>query len=294
MRNFRPPPRPLTSKWSMEVEDPEVGPVRLTGRLLSRSEESLLVVLHGLGGSVDSGYMALALAAAERAGQSCLLLNCRGADRSGADFYHSGLTADIAAALQSPELSGIKTIDLLGYSIGGHIALRYACGEVDARLRRVAAVGSPLDLRAAADDFDAAGLSVYRSHVLDALKEIYTAAYQRRPQGIPPHLARSIGRIRTWDEKIIAPRFGFDSADHYYRTQSAGPVLSQLKVETIYVGASHDPMISAHAVRPFLDHPLLHTVWEGGAGHLGFRSDFDLGQDAPRGLESQLLAWLSR
>lgn len=293
-RSLRPVPRPATTAWSVELEDPEVGPVTLTGRLLSRSEESVLVVLHGLGGSVESGYMALALRAAEQAGRSCLLLNCRGADRSGADFYHSGLTADIEAALTGPALAAAKTIDILGYSIGGHIALRYACGQVDARVRRVAAVGTPLDLRAAADDMDASGLSVYRSHVLDALKEIYTAAYQRRPQGISPLVAREIKRFRTWDEQIIAPRFGFDGADHYYRTQSVGPLLGELKVETIYVGASHDPMIAAGAVRPFLEQPRLHAVWDGGAGHLGFRSDFDLGLDAPLGLESQVLAWLSR
>lgn len=293
-RSFRPLPRPETEAWSAELQDADVGPVRLTGRLMRRSSERALIVLHGLGGSVESGYMALALSAAEAAGISCLLLNCRGADRSGADFYHSGLTADIEAALRSPQLSQMRTIDLFGYSIGGHIALRYACSPTDDRVRRVAAVGAPLDLRAAADDFDAPGFNVYRSHVLDSLKEIYTAAYQRRPQGMSPDKARQIGKIRDWDQHVIAPRFGFESADHYYETQSTGPRLAQLELDTIYVGASYDPMVNASAVQPYLGHERMTAVWEQGAGHLGFGADFDLGFPGPRGLEPQVLSWLSR
>jgi predicted alpha/beta-fold hydrolase len=204
------------------------------------------------------------------------------------------LTADIEAALKSPELREARTIDLFGYSIGGHIALRYACAPTDSRVRRVAAVGSPVDLRAAADDFDAQGFNVYRSHVLDSLKEIHTAAYQRRPVGMRPDRARQISKIRDWDEQIIAPRFGFEGADHYYATQSAGPHLDRLQIDAIYVGASYDPMVKASAVHPHLEHDRITAVWEQGAGHLGFRADFDLGLPGPRGLESQVLSWLSR
>lgn len=293
-RSLCPLPRPETTEWSVEFDDEDVGPVRLTGRFLDAPGDDALVVLHGLGGSTESGYMALALNAAAAVGRPCLLLNCRGADRRGADLYHSGLISDIAVALASPELRRMKSIDLFGYSIGGHIALKYGCSSIDPRVRRIAAVGSPLDLRAAADDFDARGFNVYRSHVLDSLKEIHTAAYQRRPKGLLPDLARKIGKIRDWDEQIIAPRFGFDSADHYYETQSVGPRLAELKVEAIYVGASYDPMVKASAVEKYLDVPRLTSVWEGGAGHLGFRSDFDLGLPGPRGLEPQVLSWFSR
>src|SRR5690606_23901646 len=251
-RTLRPVTRPVTSAWSLEVSDPDVGPVMLTGRFLKRSSEEAVVVVHGLGGSTESGYMALALSAADRAGKSCLLLNFRGADRLGADIYHSGLSADITPILKSPELCEMKSIDLFGYSIGGHILLRYSIGEVDPRVRRVAAIGSPLDLKAAADDFDAASLNVYRGHVLDALKEIYTAAYQRRPSGLVPFEARKVRRIRDWDERIVAPRFGFSGADNYYQTQSVGPDLHRLKVEALYVGATHDPMVHSTRVQPYL------------------------------------------
>jgi predicted alpha/beta-fold hydrolase len=237
--------------------------------------------------------MALALEAAERLGVTCLLLNCRGADRLGTDIYHSGLSQDISEALSSPALKDAKAIDLFGYSIGGHIALRYVTREVDSRVRRVAAIGSPLDLHAAADDFDGAPFNVYRGHVLDALKEIYTAAYQRRPRGIEPVVARKIDKIRDWDELIVAPRFGFGSGPDYYASESVSTRLAQLKRDALYIGAVCDPMVQMKSVLPFVDAPRLKVVWDERAGHLGFPADFDIEMAGPLGVESQVFAWFA-
>jgi predicted alpha/beta-fold hydrolase len=290
-RIFHPLLRPETRPWTYELEDPDVGPVALTGRFYQGGENEAIVCLHGLGGSTESGYMALMLRAAAEAGLSCLLLNCRGADRSGADIYHSGLSADLASALRCPELAPMKKVHLFGYSIGGHIALCYGTGEVDPRITKIAAVGSPLHLAAAADDFDAPRFNIYRSHIMDALKEIYTAAYQRRPHGIEPLSARKIQKIRDWDEAVIAPRFGFESANHYYETQSIGPRLDELRVDALYIGATCDPMVKASAVRPYLDVPRLKAIWDDQAGHLGFSPDFQMGQPGTVGLEAQVISW---
>lgn len=286
--------RPTTHSFRCVVEDERAGPVELSGRLLLRSSSEIVVALHGLGGSVDSGYMGLLLRAADQAGRSCLLLNCRGADRSGADVYHSGLIDDLKAALKSDQLALFRYIDLLGYSVGGHIVYSYACSDLDPRVRRVAAVCAPLDLGEAARDFDRPALSVYRTHVLDALKEMYTVAYQRRPTGLVPEQARKLSRIVSWDEAIIAPRFGFRDAEDYYQSQSVGPRLSELRVDALYVGATCDPMVRASHVRRYLEGSRVRAVWDDRAGHLGFRKGFDLGFFAPPGLESQVLAWLSR
>lgn len=286
--------RPPTEPFVTQLSDPIAGEVDVTGVYLRGDPSRVVIFIHGLGGNTDSGYMTQALAAVHQLGVSALLLNCRGADRRGADFYHSGLTADLSAAISSEALSGAREIDLVGYSIGGHIALCYACAQPDPRVRRIAAICSPLDLAVAADDFDRQYLNVYRSHVMDGLKEIYTCAYQRRPVGLVPIEARKIRKIRTWDQMIIAPRFGFLSADHYYESESVGPRLSQLKREAIYIGAVADPMVRARGVEPYLDAARLTVVWDERAGHLGFEPNFDLGRPGPLGLESQVLSWLAR
>lgn len=292
-RTFRPRVRPETEEWNTTLNDPDVGPVRLSGRAFVRPSASALVVVHGLGGSAESGYMAAALCEAERLGMRCLLLSTRGSDRSGQDFAHAGLGADLDAALASDFFADVDAVDVLGYSLGGHLALRYAATQPHPKLRRVAAIGAPLLLDPIATALDAAWLNVYRSHVMRSLHEIYTVAYQRNPRGIVPEAARRIHRFREWDERIIAPRFGFAGATDYYRKVSAGAVLSELKVDALYVGASRDPMVPLSAVLPALPAKRCDVVWDRSAGHLGFGATFDLGLAAPLGLESQVIAWLS-
>ena len=292
-RTMAPLVRPTTETWSTTLDDPDIGPVRLSGRALHHDSKSAVVVVHGLGGSIDSGYMAAALVEAERTRTRCLLFNTRGSDRSGQDIAHAGLGADLEAALRSDFFAGVTAVDLLGYSLGGHLVLRYAAENPHPKLRRVAAIGSPLLLEPAATALDAAWLNVYRTHVMRSLHEIYTVAYQRNARGILPEVAREIHRIREWDERVIAPRFGFSSAEDYYRKVSAGPLLRGIKCDALYVGAPRDPMVPLSSVAPALAGTPLDVVWVRSAGHLGFGSRLDLGLEAPLGLEPQVFAWLA-
>ncbi|MCH2108489.1 MAG: alpha/beta fold hydrolase [Polyangiaceae bacterium] len=303
-RKLRPLPRPTTERWKTELIDPKVGPVELTGRLLRQDgsdrgeplRAGVVVVVHGLGGSAASGYMALALRACERAGKNCLLLNLRGADLRGQDFNHAGLVDDIDAAVDSYELKQAPSVDLFGYSLGGHLSLAYGCRAPSPRLRRIAAICSPLLLDQSAATFDAPKWSVYRRHVMESLHGIYSVAYQRNPAGLSPIEARKIHHIREWDERIVAPRYGFSGADEYYRKVSVGFQLDELKREALYVGAPFEPMIQPNSVYPALqktDSPRLHTAWDTDAGHLGFSARFSLGIAGELGMEEQVIAWLS-
>jgi len=293
-RTLRPKERPVTRPFCTQLRDPQAGTVDVTGCYLERDPARVVVAIHGLGGSIESGYLVEALRAADALGVSMLLLNCRGADRTNCDFYHSGLTADLDAALKSVDLSAAQDIFLLGYSIGGHVALCYGCDRPDPRVRKIAVICAPLELSSTADDFDQRRLNVYRGHVMDGLKEIYTACYQRRPHGILPQQARAIHRIRSWDDQIVAPRFGFKNADDYYQSESVARRLSDLQVEGLYVGARFDPMVQARRVEPHLHKSRLAVVWDDQAGHLGFLPGFTLGLNAPLGLEPQVLSWLVR
>ena len=136
-------PRPSLpgDPWRGAVEDPDRGTVELRGRLRRPpGSDGVVVLVHGLGGGMDSAYVASATAACDAAGLATLRLGLRGSDGIGGDFYHAGLTSDIAAALASPELAGFSRLALLGFSLGGHVVLRYACERPDPRLRAVAAV----------------------------------------------------------------------------------------------------------------------------------------------------------
>jgi predicted alpha/beta-fold hydrolase len=290
----RPQVAPLSVPWSVVAEDPRVGPVRLTGRIRHEaSASSLLLIVHGLGGDMDAPYAIAGAIAAREAGFSCLRLNLRGADRSGEDFYHAGLTADLHAALSSEDLARYEEVFVLGYSLGGHVTLRYATDAPDSRVTAVAAVSPPLDLDLSASAFDRSGCDVYRWNVLAGLKEIYAAVARRRPMPLPSSDVQRIRKIREWDDRVVAPRYGFRNAEHYYRSVSVAHRLSEVSVRSLVLFAQNDPMVPRSAVAESAERcgPKTVVKWIETGGHMAFPSKLDLDCGGALGLEGQILSW---
>jgi predicted alpha/beta-fold hydrolase len=282
----RPLACPASRPWETTLTDPQVGPVRLTGHLRELpGAAELAILVHGLGGSIGSHYMPRGAAAVERVGLSCLRLNLRGADRLGEDYYHAGLTADLHAALASPELEGYRRLYVIGYSMGGHVTLRLATEPADPRLAAVAAVCAPVDLARAQQEIDAPALWVYRRYLLVNLGSLYAGVAARRPVSFPVERLGEIRTFREWDDRIVAPRFGFADAADYYARASVAPLLGSLRLPALLLNAERDPMVPARSVKPALAgaSPELAVRWMRGGGHVFFPGE---------GIDGQVIAWL--
>lgn len=298
--DLRPRAAPPSEPWSTQLEDPVAGTVTLRGalqRAQGAEAHSCVIVVHGLGGSIERPYCILAALAARRAGINCLRLGLRGADRKGQDFYHGGLTRDIEAAVASKSLAEFERIYVLGYSLGGHVTLRYATGTgLDPRVRAVAAVCAPLDLALSAEHIDAPGSYLYRRHVLAGLNEIYRAVAENKP--VPTPLAQTLRAraLRTWDSLTIVPRFGFANVAEYYREMSVGPRLGQLGLPSLLVQSTLDPMVPPWTYEPHLSRPSskLEVRRLRSGGHVAF-PPVSLETGRPKALlEDSLLRWLTR
>jgi predicted alpha/beta-fold hydrolase len=286
---FSPRRAPEARPWSAVVADPDLGSVPLRGVLRVREgSDACVVVVHGLGGSAEAHYCVHAAWAAERAGLSCLRFGLRGADREGDDFYHGGLAADLAAAVASPALAGFSRLYVIGYSLGGHMTLRYALAPSDPRVRAVAALCSPLDLELGAQAIDHPRARVYCHHVLNGLKEIYTAVAKKRavPTPLPEVLAART--IREWDRLTVVPRYGFGSVDNYYSQISVGPRLPELALPALLVHSDFDPMVPRWTYEPHLARtaPNLTVERIAAGGHVGFPERV--------GLEDKVITWLTQ
>jgi predicted alpha/beta-fold hydrolase len=279
------------------VQDPLIGPVRLSGLFDDvPGADTLVLIVHGLGGSAASAYCAAGSRAARRAGFASLRLSLRGADLSGEDLYHGGLVDDLRAALASPEAAAYEHVLLLGYSVGGHIALRAALDQIDPRVRAVAAVCPPLDLGKSADALDAPGRRLYRRAVFAALDRAYTAVAARRVVPIPPALVRRARSCRERDDLTVVTRFGFASAADYYARGSVAPDLSRLTMPGLVLASLHDPIIPAWTLRPALASAsaALTVRWIDGGGHVSFPPCLDLGVAGPLGRDAQIIHWLGQ
>lgn len=295
-RALRPVAPPVAEHFRVMVPDPDVGSVRLTGRLRrTAGRRTLILLVHGLGGKASSGYMVDAACAAEAAGCDSLRLNLRGADRAGGDFYHAGLTADLHAVIGSSELADYETIGVIGFSLGGHTVLRFATEDVDSRVRAVAGVCSPLDLDRCAHAIDARERSVYLWHVLSGLKEMYRSVARTREVPLPPNEADKIRTIREWDGRVVAPRYGFASAEDYYARMNVAQVIDKIRIPALVAHALHDPMVPAETVRSVLERASakVTTRWIDDGGHLGFPRTARALEGMAGGVEDQIIAWVA-
>ncbi len=302
-RTLFPVKPPASTTWSTTVDDPLVGRVALSGRLSCPANAlDLAILVHGLGGSSDSGYMTSAARAADALGMASLRFNLRGADGRSGDFYHGGLTADLHAAVSALSTSGFERIFVLGFSLGGHVALRFATEVDEPSVAAVAAVCAPLDLAAGVDAIDRPPMAPYRAYVLRRLKANYESTARLGRVPTPPRELQRVRTIREWDSLTVVPRFGFDDPDDYYAKASVGPVMDRLRRPALLLAAEDDPMIPPVAIRPALAAArdadavtrFLTLRWIERGGHLGFRRRLDLGLEGPPGMESQILLWLLR
>lgn len=290
---------PNARPWETSTAGLGLEGVRLSGLWHDAGDSDLAVILvHGLGGSAESGYVATVSKTMAAAGLPNLRLNLRGADLQGEDMFHAALAEDVDAALASPELSRFSRIVVIGFSLGGHLAMRWAMRPSDPRVSAVGAICPPLDLAACADHLDGPARSVYRTRILRSLKAAHTAASERGRGVAPEARVGALRTIRGWDETVVVPRFGFGSAQAYYAWASVGPRLDQLRVPTLLLEARNDPMIPAYSARLHLRAPrdsrgrrLLTLRSTERGGHVGFPPDLDLGFGGRRGLEGQLIAW---
>jgi predicted alpha/beta-fold hydrolase len=296
LSSLRPPSRPQAREFQTFVKDPALGPVRLTG-LLSEvvGSETIVLIVHGLSGNAMSPYCASAAQAAAQAGFSSLRLSLRGADYSGEDILHGGITQDLWAALAAPEVARYKQVLLLGYSVGGHIALRAAIEQADTRLRAVAAICPPLDFNQATVAFDHPTCRPYRLHIFRSLNKAYAATAKRGRVHVPLAVVARALSGRERDSLTVVTRFGFRSAEDYYERESVAPRLHRLQIPSLVVMSRHDPLVPPETVIPAIGGAsrALSTIWVEPGGHVYFPRRLDLGQPGPLGLEHQVIRWLS-
>lgn len=296
---FRPPAAPPSEPFRLVIEDPTVGAIALSGALHAPpAARKLFVALHGLGGSAESSYMRNFATAAVGAGHACLRLNHRGAERTAQDYYHAGLTVDLESVLAAVELARFERVAVVGFSLGGHVALRYAAerpGTTDPRLAGVAAVCAPLDLDRGASALDEPSSWLYRRYILPGLQRHIDAVEKLRPVPVDRARRARVRGIREWDDLVVAPRWGFASAEDYYARASVAPILDRIALPAWIIESENDPMVPVWTLQDALGRvsPTTEVSWTPRGGHVGMPSDLDLGRPGAKGLHAQLLSWLA-
>ena len=215
----------------------------------NRAQHRTVLLVHGLEGSSESHYMCGIAGKAWRAGLNVLRFNqrnCGGSEHLTPTLYHSGLSGDLAAVVRELQSrDGLNDIWVVGYSMGGNLALKMAGegGSTIPALRGVFAVCPNIDPGACVKALERPTNWFYQRHFLTSLK-----ARLRRKAGLFPgkfDVSRlpHIHTMREFDERYTAPDGGFTSADDYYDRSAARHVLPSIEVPTVIMTAQDDPFI---------------------------------------------------
>lgn len=207
------------------------------------------LIVHGLEGSSDSQYVIGNGTKAWNAGMNVVRMNmrnCGGTERLGPTLYHSGLSSDVGAVLQTiVEQKHLPRVGVIGYSMGGNLVLKMAGDwgrNAPPQLKAVAAVSPAADLAPSADAMHQPANRIYEWKFLFSLMRTYD-----RKVGLFPERFRKVSRwpasIREFDDVITARYCGFTGADDYYARASAARVAEQISIPTLIINAKDDPFI---------------------------------------------------
>ena len=236
-----------------------------------------VVLIHGLTGCETSMNMARAAVHHRGQGRPVLRLNLRGAGPSRATCkgdYHAGCSRDLADALaaliaDAPDLAK-NGVFLFAVSLGANVMLKFLAEYgADFPVRAAVSVSAPIDLAAASRAILRRRNAPYHRWLLARMK------LDCGGSDISASERAAIANARTvyeFDDRYVAPRHGFEGADHYYDECRAGRFLDAIRTPTLIVHARNDPWIPADAylARDWSGNPKLTPLLPRAGGHVGF------------------------
>ncbi len=238
--------------------------------------QKLAVLTHGLEGHARRPYMAGMARAYHRAGWSVCAMNfrgCSGEPNRHLRSYHIGETGDLRQTINHAlSVTGIRHAVLTGYSLGGNVVLKLLSedpGAVPSEVLGAAVFSVPLYVEDCNAVINGSRNWAYRWAFIKSMNRKAQGKTRQHPEAGEFKKAR---RFDEFDEWYTAPWHGFDSAEDYWRRNSAGPVLHQLRRHALIVNAADDSFLAPSCYPRELarEHEFVHLEVPDFGGHCGW------------------------
>jgi len=243
---------------------------------LEQDSQKIAIISHGLEGNSHRPYIKGMAKALSDNGYDVVAWNfrgCGGEMNRQLRFYHSGATDDLHTVVEHViSKQKYKSIDLVGFSLGGNLTLKYLGERVVPELVNRAVVFSvPMDLKTSCEKISLPANRIYSNRFLRSLKsKVLMKARVRKELDVS-----KIDRIKTlsqFDDRYTAPLHGFADANEYYERCSSLRFVSDIKTPALIINTLNDPFLSEECFPVSLleNHPFVNLQILSRGGHVGF------------------------
>lgn len=249
------------------------------------SDQPLVLLLHGLAGNSQSGYILGLQNHLDQQGLASVVMNyrgCSGEPNRLARAYHAGDSDDLHQVFgylqrQFPD----RFMAIVGFSLGGNILLKWLGEGRDIQgLSAAVAVSVPLQLDVCATRLDNGFSKLYREYLLADLKRFMRYKYAGLlKQGLSMEAEKiaalgDLSRIHSfweYDDKVVARLHGFSSVHAYYQHASARQYLHAIQHPCLVLQASDDPFMTSAVIPDAYElSPSIEFELSESGGHVGF------------------------
>lgn len=277
---LRPLPRVKFKRERLELSDGDF----LDLDWKKQGANRLVIILPGLEGKSNSLYARACVRYFYKEGWDAMGMNYRGCSGEPNRLlrgYHMGASDDVKTVVEhSIEAHGYKEIVLVGYSLGGNLALKYAgeeCEDLPKEMKSVIAFSAPLDI----EKSDARLNKWYNWHYLKWFMFPLNLKANRKKKQFPQALKNyqgffMSGNFTYFDKHFTAPANGYATVEEYWQAATAKPYLKDIQIPALLVSAEDDTFISenCYPVEAAEENSNLYLEIPEHGGHCGFIRNF--------------------
>jgi len=217
-----------------------------------KGSKKLVIVLAGLEGKSHSMYARSSIKHFNDQGWDALGLNYRGCSGEPNRLlrgYHMGASEDVKVVVEHAiKAHSYEEIVLIGFSLGGNLALKYA-GEAShllpKQVKAAIVISAPMDLQASEERMN----RWYNWHYVKWFMLTLNWKANRKKQQYPKQLDSYRGFFMSgnfiyFDTHFTAPANGFASVQDYWEKSSCRSYLANITIPTLIIAAKNDTFLS--------------------------------------------------
>ena len=287
---------PRSSRLIVELPDTDKITLEITTPPGWQKTDPTVLLLHGLCGSHKSSNVIRVAKRLFKQGIRSVRMNMRGCGSGkglAKQFYHSGSSPDVLAAIQAlKNMTPNSPITLVGYSLGANIVLKLA-GELAEQggdyLEQVIAISPPANLKSSIQMLQMGGNQIYERYFVRQLLSDIKYRYKKFPDLPRLNFHHNI-TLFEFDEYYIAPMLGYSSAYEYYDKCSAKRFVPHINIPCKILFAKDDPIIDADCLDTIHVPENVEIFKTPTGGHLGFLAH---PKEGFRWMDKIILGWIT-